>query len=519
MPSDLESLLIPSEFVDYRRRLIAHGDEKGWADRFAPIHSFLIHGYGALEKVMEFEAGDRLVKVFYLTDESKSVDHAIHVLRQEFQDAAKDLIFEPDVRMGLTALQVNDPLGAQQWALEKIEAQAAWNRIAQMPLPAQPINVAIINSGIKADHEDLEVATNPPPVVTPPIQGIRFIPPIGGPAADDTGHGTMLAGIIGALRNNATGVAGEGRFINIPAPAQRNMNILAIKITDTMTAPTALAALTAILYASGNNGAARIINIAWHLLDTHILLRLSIIAATQAPQGCLVVIAAGNYGSNNSLIPTLPASWALPGTISVMASDRNDYKCWFSNYGDLVDLAAPGMGVKSTGIYYVNPRYPESSGTSAASAHVSAAAALLLSIDQWAPNEIRTHLNESADKPQVLWNTCISEGRLNLRRAVCGPFQIVAPAGGVPLQGGVPFNVQWTLEYNSTIVQNAEISFRNAGNGAILAGAVFGPFAANAGQPGQAVNVPVQPPGTQAFIRIRSLEKNLYTDSDVFQII
>jgi len=39
------------------------------------------------------------------------------------------------------------------------------------------------------------------------------------------------------------------------------------------------------------------------------------------------------------------------------------------------------------------------------------------------------------------------------------------------------------------------------------------------GQPGQAVNVPVQPPGTQAFIRIRSLEKNLYTDSDVFQII
>src|SRR5204863_10100546 len=111
------------------------------------------------------------------------------------------------------------------------------------------------------------------------------------------------------------------------------------------------------------------------------------------------------------------------------------------------------------------------------------------------------------------------EGRLNLRRAVCGPFQIVAPAGGVPLKGGLSFNVQWTLEYNSTIVQNAEISFRNAGNGAIFAGAVFGPFAANAGQPGQAVNVPVQPPGTQAFIRIRSLEKNLYTDSDVFQII
>jgi hypothetical protein len=178
------------------------------------------------------------------------------------------------------------------------------------------------------------------------------------------------------------------------------------------------------------------------------------------------------------------------------------------------------MGVKSTGIYYVNPRYPESSGTSAASAHISAAAALLLSIDQWTPDQIRTHLNESADKPQVLWGTCISNGRLNLRRAVCGPFQIVAPAGGVPLQGGTQFNVQWTLEYDSTIVQTAEISFRNAGNRAIvLGGAVFGPFAANAGQPGQQVNVPIQPPGTQAVIRIRSLEKNLYSDSDVFQII
>src|SRR5215472_10703181 len=199
MQSDLESLRIPSEFVDYRRRLIVHGDEKGWADRFAPIHSFLIHGYGALEKVMEFEfevrererERERLVRVFYLTDESKSVDEAIQVLRQEFQDSIKDLILEPDVRMGLTALQVNDPLGAQQWALEKIEAQAAWDRVAQMPLPAQPINVAIIDSGIKEDHEDLAVVVNPPPV-PPPIEGTRFIPPINGPAADDTGHGTML---------------------------------------------------------------------------------------------------------------------------------------------------------------------------------------------------------------------------------------------------------------------------------------------------------------------------------------
>jgi subtilisin family serine protease len=456
---------------------------------------------------MRFGFGGTKVEVWYLANEAYTVAEVIAAMRQRFETKIR---FEADGRMGLLQLAVNDPLYPQQWALQKIEAAAAWNCVARAPAPQQ-VTVAIVDSGVLGNHEDLQAT---------PKLGFPIIATAGGPLADNTGHGTMLAGIIGALRNNATGVAGEGRFINILAPAQRNMNILAIKISDTMTPPTALAALTAILYASGNNGAARIINIAWHLLDTHFLLRLSIIAATQAPQGCLVVIAAGNYGSNNSLIPTLPASWGLPETISVMASDRDDYKCWFSNYGNLVDLAAPGMGVKSTGIYYVNPRYPESSGTSAASAHISAAAALLLSIDQWTPDQIRTHLNESADKPQVLWGTCISNGRLNLRRAVCGPFQIVAPAGGVPLQGGTQFNVQWTLEYDSTIVQTAEISFRNAGNRAIvLGGAVFGPFAANAGQPGQQVNVPIQPPGTQAVIRIRSLEKNLYTDSDVFQII
>ena len=521
MPSNLEDLQIPSEFADYRRRLIVYADKKFGVDvleaRFNVIRNFLIHNFGALQKTMTFEIGEKRIKVYYLADENKSVDQAIQSLRQEFRNFAEDFTYEPDARMGSTALNVNDPSAPQQWALERIEAQAAWDRVAQVPPPPHlPVTLAIVDSGIMENHEDLAVAVNPPPVVALPIQGVRFIPPPNGTVADDTGHGTMLAGIIGALRDNATGVAGEGRFINIPAPDQRNMTILALKITDEMTPPSALAAATAIQFAIGMG--ARIINVAWHVLATSNLLRLAIETAAQAPQGCLVVIAAGNYGSNNTMIPTLPASWGVPDTIAVMASDRNDYKSWFSNYGGNVDLAAPGERVYTTGIYYVNPRYQEFSGTSAAVAHVSAAAALLLSIDDWTPAELRVHLNESADRPHVLWGTCISNGRLNLRRAVCGPFQIVAPAGGQPLQGGLPFNVQWTLEYNSTIVQNAEISFRNAGNGGIL-GPLFGPFAANTGQPGQPVNVPNQPPGTQAFIRIRSLEKNLYTDSDVFQIL
>ena len=86
---------------------------------------------------------------------------------------------------------------------------------------------------------------------------------------------------------------------------------------------------------------ARVINCAWRVLATTPLLGVMIQFVTL--QGRVVVIAAGNYSDNNTLIPTLPASWAFPGTIAVMASDRNDFKCWFSNYGARVDLAAPGQ--------------------------------------------------------------------------------------------------------------------------------------------------------------------------------
>jgi thermitase len=494
LEEDLQSLQIPPEFADYRRRLICYSDAKTMEDESASLRQAL-REFGVLERPMRFSFGGTTVEVWYLANEAYTVAEVIAAMRQRFENKIR---FEADGRMGLLQLAVNDPLYPQQWALQKIEAAAAWNCVAQAPAPQQ-VTVAIVDSGVMGNHEDLQAT---------PKQGFPIIATANGPLADNTGHGTMLAGIIGAVSNNMLGIAGEGR----------NVRILSIKFTDERTPPSALAAglgvLAAVLLGAG------VINCAWHVLATTPLLRLMIEFATQ--QGCVVVIAAGNYGSDNTSIPTLPASWAnaIPGTIAVMASDRDDFKCWFSNYGDRVDLAAPGQSILSTGIYYVNARYPESSGTSAASAHVSAAAALLLSIDQWTPQQIRTHLNESADRPPVLWGTCISEGRLNLRRAVCGPFQIVAPAGGLPLQGGTPFNVQWTLEYNSTIVQTAEISFRNAGNRAvILGGAVFGPFAANAGQPGQLVNVPIQPPGIRTVIRIRSLEKNLYTDSDVFEII
>jgi hypothetical protein len=226
-----------------------------------------------------------------------------------------------------------------------------------------------------------------------------------------------------------------------------------------------------------------------------------------------VVIAAGNYGGDNAdTPPTLPASYGLPNTIVAMASDRHDDKAWFSNYGTNVDLAAPGVDVLTTGLYYVNPRYPEFSGTSPAAAHVSAAAALLFAADDWTPDELRRHLNASADRRRGLLHTCSSQGRLNLRRALCGPFTIVAPAGGEELGHGTLFDILWTLDYDSPIVQHVEISFINAATGAALGA----PVNAAAGALTRQVTVPNAP--GQAFIRVKCTEKNLYTNSKLFLI-
>jgi thermitase len=504
MPVNPEQFQMPAEFVDYARRLIIyHNPEEIDGERlhiaFHEMHEFLQKEFGALPTHMEFPVGAMTVFVVYLADERFAVSEAITALHREkrFAEFIKFFEFERDPPMAPLQLAYGDPLYPEQWALSNIEA-AAWERVAEIgrPLPT----VAIVDSGIKQGHEDF---------VGLDVSGFRIMRPPGGGFADDTGHGTMIAGIIGAVHNDR-GVAG----------AAPGAGILALKIADARTPPTALTAVAAISFAVFSqlwDSRVRVVNLSWHVLETSRLLRPTIQFAGNPLlldlKPCVVVIAAGNYGSDNAdTPPTLPASYGLPNTIVAMASDRHDDKAWFSNYGTNVDLAAPGVDVLTTGLYYVDPRYPEFSGTSPAAAHVSAAAALLFAVDDWTPDELRRHLNASADRRRGLLHTCSSQARLNLRRAVCGPFTIVAPAGGEELGHGTLFDVRWTLDYDSPIVQHVEISFINAATGAALGA----PVNAAAGALTRQVTVPNAP--GQAFIRVKCTEKNLYTNSKVFAI-
>jgi thermitase len=509
---------IPLEFADYTRRLITY-TKKG------PLHiaeiKKALEKYDA-ERVVDFRLGDLLVHAYYIRNPVYSVADVIDEVAPQF---SADWVFEPDIRLSLLAIP-NDPLYYEQWALPKIDAPHAWDRVTQARGNRPPVVVAIVDSGAKAEHEDF---LNTAGATT--VGGIRVIEPAGANFADDLGHGTMLAGVIAAVSNNQLGIAGIGSVpvTGAAAPNISVINVYAIKFDDARTPPTALSAAVGFLLAAEEG--ARVINASWHVLDQGVLYNAISAVGTMNPP-LLVVAAAGNQGRDDEAIPTLPASYRgsvggrqpLDNLISVMASDRNDCRCWFSNYGADVDLAAPGENVLSTSLYFASPTpaptpiyspaYREYTGTSVAAAHVSAAAGLLLAIDDWTPAEIRDHLVASADPVRNLPGAGRTGRRLNLRRAVCGPFAITAPAGGAPLPAGSTVTVQWSNEYQAPVVSSVEVSFRDANNRSTVLGAVA------AGLPNSgSAQVMVPGPAAQAIIRVRCEQKNLYADSDVFAIV
>ena len=298
-----------------------------------------------------------------------------------------------------------DPLYREQWAWQKMEAEEAWKRLDEVR-ELQPVTVAIVDCGIQSDHEDLNNQM---------VCGARVIPPDNNDFSDDDGHGTMIAGTIGAVANNECG--GRGMI-----PAAR---LMAIKFIDVRTPPTSGNAAKAIIRAVDQG--AQIINASWNVgLDSPELKDAIEYARCHK---VLVVVAAGNNGGDNTRYPSFPASYDSENLISVMATDRDDQKPGFSNYGKNVHIAAPGVDIVSTFPYLCepptppslsyNPAYRSYGGTSAAAAHVSGAAALLLSIHpNWTPEKVRGHLMDTADPIPDLQRYCRAGGRLNLRRAV-----------------------------------------------------------------------------------------------------
>jgi type VII secretion-associated serine protease mycosin len=234
-----------------------------------------------------------------------------------------------------------------QWALNRLDAEALW---AQQP--GDGVTVAVLDTGVDAAHPDLTGVVLP---------GTDLVSPGGDGRTDANGHGTHVAGIIAAVANNGLGTAGLAQGVRI----------LPVRVLDDTGAGWASDIAKGIIWAT-DHGAA-VINLS---LGDHVTDDVTAAAVQYAnDHGVVVVAAAGNDRANGDAV-TYPA--AYPGVLGVAATDSQDAVASFSETGDFVDVAAPGVDIAST---YPPSTYVYLSGTSMAAPFVSATAALMKAAD------------------------------------------------------------------------------------------------------------------------------------------
>lgn len=307
----------------------------------------------------------------------------------------------------------DDPLVAYQPA---VFAQA-WEIAHEAP----DIIVAVIDSGIDAGHPDLsenlwvnsaEVSDNGEDDddngYVDDRYGYDFVHDDLDPE-DEVGHGTIMAGIIGAVGNNQIGMAGAAWSIQL-----MNLKVLgengAGKLSDFV---------EAIHYAIDNG--AVIISAAWTFDSSEgdeelPTLREAIERADR--EGVLIVAAAGNDGKNLDEVPVYPASYSMGNLISVAAlSDDETRLAPFSNYGAAtVDIAAPGDEILGT---LGEDSYGTLTGTSPATAIVAGAAGLIWSVGpNLSPSEVRSLLIAGADPREDLTGRYVSGGALDVYQSL-----------------------------------------------------------------------------------------------------
>lgn len=387
---------------------------------------------------------------------------------------------------------VNDPLAPTQWGLSNRGQEApralagrAGADIGMEGVTAegsQDVVVAIIDTGIDYLHEDLAITetVDGKSVVLPgsniwvnpgeipnnginddnngdPKHGLTYVDDVygynfvarNGDPRDDQGHGTHVAGVIGALRNNFKGIVG----IN------QKVSMMALKFLSADGGGSDFDAQLALYYVidmkkrfpnkkfitsnswgsagrSSKNG------------DEDDFLLMAFAAASRAD--ILNIAAAGNDNTSNRFMPHYPSNYAskLPNFISVAATNNLDQLASFSSYGyEQVQIAAPGVMIMSSVPPYLfgGTAYAAWSGTSMATPHVSGAAALLWSTQMnMSSKEVKERLLNTVDVLPQLTGSVLTAGRLNVKRAIAGienkkvlpviqevPYTMESPRGSV----------------------------------------------------------------------------------------
>lgn len=315
------------------------------------------------------------------------------------------------------AASPNDPMFEEMWSLgpanvkgvnSGIETPRTWN----LTTGSSGVTVAVVDAGIDASHPDLapNIWTNPGEIpgngtdddgngLVDDSAGWDWVQNDANPA-DELGHGTHVAGIIGARGNNSLGVVG----------VSWDVRLMPLRVLDA--AGSGFTSDVADAFAYAGRMGADVVNAS---LAGPSFSKAVEDAMADSPD-TLFVVAAGNQALNVDLTPSYPCRTSLPNVICVASTSPYNGLSGYSNYGvGSVDLAAPGERILST---WPGGAYAEGWGTSAATPHVAGVAALLMALHPEATTgAIRDAILAGTEPLPALAGRTVTGGRLNAARA------------------------------------------------------------------------------------------------------
>jgi len=301
----------------------------------------------------------KLKDTYVLKVSKGSSARIIEALRKNF-----NVEYAEEDAVALALETPNDPGFPNQWGLTKIKAPGAWDATHG----EGSVDIAIVDTGININHPDLgsKIALS----INCTLSGC--------PAAtttDPDGHGTHVAGIASAITNNGIGVAGlswDGRLMSVKSLDDNGSGYYSWIANGIIAA---------------SDAGAEVINLSLGGTSSSYTLESAVNYAWS--HGVVVVAAAGNNGRNRRLYPAY-----YTNAIAVAATDQNDKKASFSNYGGWVEVAAPGVSIYST----YGSGYTNLSGTSMSTPFVSGLAGLIFGQNPgWSNFQVRNQIQSTAD--------------------------------------------------------------------------------------------------------------------------
>jgi subtilisin family serine protease len=344
----------------------------------------------------------------------------------------------------------NDPLyGTQQYAPQLTGCETTWDTYTGSATTV----VAVVDTGINGQHEEITGR------VLAGFNCVTNAAIAGGANSDDNGHGSHVAGIIGARGNNAMGIAGLAW----------QAKLLPVKVLDSTGNGTIADITEGILFAA-NTANVKVINMSLGGRGYSVSMADAINYAVAA-KGITVVVAMGNDGMNAQ---NYPAAYA--GVIAVGSTNGRDTLSSYSTTGNYISVSAPGENICSLS-NTSNTGYVYKSGTSMASPFVAGLAALLSGKDPaLTPAEIRSIIEDSVvDKGAVGFDSSFGWGRVDVNSAL--------DAATTNNYGTIKVNVT----YNTNPLGNVEVLLQNAAGTETIRAALTSDGVTTGGTNGQAV--------------------------------